>query len=107
VLVRKPVERVWMHGHGGDLVCTDGTRLPFDVIYPMTGGRARSELALELGARCDRQKALECRRGQATSVDGLHAAGDVVSSLHQVAVAFSQGAQAATAIHNALERNFR
>ncbi len=106
-LVRKAVQRARMHGDGGELACADGTRIPFDVVYPMTGGHARSQLALALGARCDRQKALVCRPGQSTSVPGLHAAGDVVASLHQVSVAFAQGAQAATAIHNALPRNFR
>jgi thioredoxin reductase (NADPH) len=106
-LVRRAVERARIDGSGGELRCADGTRIPFDVVYPMTGGRARSDLATRLGARSDRQHALVCRPGQQTTVEGVHAAGDVVSSLHQVSVAFAQGAQAATAIHNALPRNFR
>lgn len=106
-LVRRKVERARVRADGGELICADGSRIPFDILYPMTGGRARSGLAQALGARSDRQKHLVCRPGQGTSVPGLHAAGDVVASLHQVSVAFAQGAQAATAIHNALPRNFR
>jgi thioredoxin reductase (NADPH) len=42
-----------------------------------------------------------------TSVDGLYAAGDVVSSLDQIAVATGQAAIAATHIHNSLPRRVR
>jgi hypothetical protein len=42
-----------------------------------------------------------------TSVDGLYAAGDVVSDLHQLSVAEGHAAIAATMIHNSLPRNFR
>jgi thioredoxin reductase (NADPH) len=44
---------------------------------------------------------------QCTSVEGLYAAGDVVSDLHQLSVAEGHAAIAATAIHNSLPRNFR
>ena len=44
---------------------------------------------------------------QETSVEGLYAAGDVVSDLHQLSVAEGHAAIAATAIHNSLPRNFR
>jgi thioredoxin reductase (NADPH) len=107
-LVRKAVQRARIDADaGGDLLCADGTTIPFDIVYPMTGGRARSQLALALGARSGRDKALLCQPGQRTSVPGLHAAGDVVATLHQISVACAQGAQAATAIHNALPHNFR
>jgi len=39
-------------------------------------------------------------------VDGLYAAGDVVSDLHQIAVATGHAAIAATHIHKSLPRNF-
>ena len=107
-LVRKAVDRARIaSGDGGELQCADGSTIPFDIVYPMTGGRSRSQLALALGARFGSDKALVCLKGQSTSVPGLHAAGDVVATLHQIAVAFAQGAQAATSIHNALPRNFR
>lgn len=106
-LVRTAVDRVRTGTDGGELRCADGTTIPFDIVYPMTGGRARSQLATALGARTARDRALVCHDGQRTSVPGIYAAGDVVAALHQIAVAFGQGAQAATAIHNSLPRNFR
>ena len=106
-LVHKAVDRARIGSDGGDLLCADGTTIPFDIVYPMTGGRARSQLATALGARTGRDKGLVCREGQRTSLPGVYAAGDVVATLHQISVAFGQGAQAATAIHNSLPRNFR
>jgi thioredoxin reductase (NADPH) len=40
-------------------------------------------------------------------VDGLYAAGDVVSDLHQLSVAEGHAVIATTMIHNSLPRNFR
>jgi thioredoxin reductase (NADPH) len=42
---------------------------------------------------------------QLTSVQGIYAAGDVVSDLHQISVGIGHAAIAATKIHNELERN--
>jgi thioredoxin reductase (NADPH) len=44
---------------------------------------------------------------QRTSVECLYAAGDIVSDLHQLAVATGHAAIAATTIHNSLGRNPR
>ena len=44
---------------------------------------------------------------QKTSVPGLYGAGDVVTDLHQIAVATGHAAIAATAVHNALSPNRR
>jgi thioredoxin reductase (NADPH) len=44
---------------------------------------------------------------QRTSVEGLYAAGDVVSDLHQIVVAESHAAIATTAIHKRLPLNYR
>lgn len=74
----------------------------FDVIYCALGSRVRSNLALELGADHDEQSCLAVDQHLQTSVKGLFAAGDVVSSLDQLAVAIGQAAIAATAIHNSL-----
>jgi thioredoxin reductase (NADPH) len=79
----------------------------FDVLYPALGCRVHSELAKALGARCNDVGNLEVDQKQRTSVEGLYAAGDVVSDLHQLSVAEGHAAVAATAIHNSLPRNFR
>lgn len=92
---------------GGILHFSDDSSLPFEVLYPMTGGHGRSTLATELGARCDRHGAVKIGAGQLTSIPGLYAAGDVVCSLKQISIAVAEGTLAATAIHHALPANFR
>ena len=79
----------------------------FDVLYAALGCRVHSDLAKALGARCDASGNVEVDGKQRTSVDGLYAAGDVVSDLHQLSVAEGHAAIAATTIHNSLPRNFR
>jgi len=74
----------------------------FDTLYSALGAKVRSELALALGAAHDEAGALTVDEHQRTSVPGLWAAGDVSSSLNQIAVAMGQAAIAATAIHRAL-----
>jgi hypothetical protein len=44
---------------------------------------------------------------QQTTVQGIYAAGDVVSDLHRIAVATGRGAIAATHIHKSLQANLR
>ncbi len=110
----------WLHNHNVKLVRGNGRRLgidsreklhlemedgsqhEFDVLYCALGTRVRSQLAVELGAGHDGQNCLKVNDHLQTSVSGLYAAGDVVSSLDQIAVAIGQAAIAATAIHNNL-----
>lgn len=88
-------------------ILRDGARRSFDVLYPALGCEVRSDLALALGARCNEVGCLEVDAHQRTSVAGLYAAGDVVSDLHQIAVATGHAALAATDIHNGLPPNYR
>ena len=81
----------------------DDTWHHFDTLYLALGLRARSGLAIALGARRDPEGALTVTAHQETSVPGLYAAGDVVQGLAQIAVAMGQAAIAATAIHNGLD----
>jgi thioredoxin reductase (NADPH) len=74
----------------------------FDALYTALGLRIRSELARELGADHDEAGALMVNSHQRTSVQGLYAAGDVVSGLTQISVAMGQAAIAATDINNSL-----
>jgi thioredoxin reductase (NADPH) len=79
----------------------------FDVVYPALGCSVRSELATGLGAKANEVGCLEVDGHQQTTVKGLYAAGDVVSDLHQIAVANGHAAIAATHIHKCLQANFR
>ena len=87
---------------GYEVVLPDGTPNAFDVIYPALGCDVRSKLAVELDVLCDAKGQIRVGPHQQTSVEGVYAAGDVVDSLNQIAVAFGQAATAATAIHNSL-----
>ncbi len=79
----------------------------FDTIYPVLGSDAQSDLAKALGAEVDDNDALVVDAHLQTSIDGLYAAGDIVSALNQISVAVGHAAIAATAIHNRLPHNFR
>jgi thioredoxin reductase (NADPH) len=75
--------------------------------YPAMGCDVRSGLAFALGAATTDVGCLKVDGHQGTSVDGLYAAGDVVSDLHQIAVATGHAAVAAARIHHCLPRNPR
>ena len=85
----------------------DGAEHHFDVVYPMLGETARSDLAVSLGAETTDCNKLVVDEYQATSVPGLYAVGDVVRGLNQISVAAGHAAVAATRIHNRLPRRFR
>ncbi|MGZ8288581.1 MAG: NAD(P)/FAD-dependent oxidoreductase [Telluria sp.] len=85
----------------------DGVDHPFDVVYPMLGETARSDLATALGAETTDCEKLVVDEYQATSVPGLYAIGDVVKGLNQISVAVGHAAVAATRIHNRLPCRYR
>jgi thioredoxin reductase (NADPH) len=84
-----------------------GRRVDLDVLYPAMGCNVRSELAVALGADCTEEGTLKVDTDQQTTIQRLYAAGDVVSDLHQLAVATGHAAIASTSIHNRLSRNLR
>lgn len=88
-------ERMAVHFAGGDV-------LQFDCLYPSLGCQTGAALAVGLGAQVTNAGCLEVDAYQCTNVPGLYAAGDVVSDLHQIAVATGHAAIAATRIHKCL-----
>jgi thioredoxin reductase (NADPH) len=78
-----------------------------DALYPALGCTVHSDLATLLGARSTENGNLEVDDHLRTSINGLYAAGDVVTDLHQLSVAFGHAAIAATDIHNKLPPNPR
>jgi thioredoxin reductase (NADPH) len=88
-------------GGGMEVETRDGV-LEFDVIYPALGCEVRSQIASQLGAEVTDVGCLVVDEHQQTTVEGLYAAGDVVSDLHQISVATGHAAIAATHIHRAL-----
>jgi thioredoxin reductase (NADPH) len=92
---------------GIEVKLCNGDHMRFDVLYPVLGCEVRSDLASALGARCNDVGCLEVDAKQQTSIEGIYAAGDVVSDLHQLSVAAGHAGIAATAIHGSLPENFR
>ncbi len=84
------------------LEMTDGSVHTFDLLYCALGSHVQSQLAVDMGACCDPDNGLKVDEHLETSITGLYAAGDVVSSLDQLTVAVGQAAIASTAIHNHL-----
>jgi thioredoxin reductase (NADPH) len=72
--------------------------------YPALGSEVRSELAVNLGANVSTDNCLVVDKNQATNIQGLYAAGDVVLGLDQISSAIGQGGNAATAIRNQLSK---
>jgi thioredoxin reductase (NADPH) len=108
--IRLPISPLQaLRRQGRQIIATmgDGTSEVFDVIYPVLGCDVRSDLGKTLGAHHNETGCLEVDAHQQTSVAGLYAIGDVVSDLHQIAVATGHAAIAATHIHNSLPRNLR
>lgn len=89
------------------ITTAEGHHHDADLLYPALGCDVRSGLATALGARCTSIGTLIVDEHQQTNVEGLYAIGDVVTDLHQIAVATGHAAIAATAIHNRLPRNPR
>ena len=107
-LIEEGIEHLDLLGQGQVRVtCGPESSYVFDVLYPMLGDVARSELAVAIGATCTEDGQIVVDRHQCSDVPGLYAAGDVVDGLNQIAVATGHAAVAATAIHNYLPRNFR
>lgn len=102
-LIAGPCQRLMKNDQGQiQLEMGDGQIHHFDVLYCALGTQVRSQLAQELGARCNTGGCLEVDEHLQTSIPGLYAAGDVTDRLSQLAVATGQAAIAATAIHNSL-----
>jgi thioredoxin reductase (NADPH) len=102
-----PAKRFWQTRSGIGVELESGACLEFDSVYPALGCTVHSTLAASLGAACTSEGFLTVDDKQRTSVEGFYATGDVVSDLHQIAVAEGHAAIAASAIHNSLPRNFR
>lgn len=106
ILIEGPIEKLTLNGT--HIRAHVGKRnLDFDIVYPAMGCEVRSDLASSLGAETTEVGCLKVDEHQRTTVKGLYAAGDVVSDLHQIAVATGHAAVAATHIHKSLADNFR
>ncbi len=75
----------------------------FDALYIALGTTPQSSLARGLRVQLSSEGHIAVDAKYRTSIDGAYAIGDVTEGLDQIAVAMSQGAIAATAIHNGFD----
>ena len=101
-LIECSINRVVIENDAIRALDIGGKQHRFDVIYAALGITPQSQLARQAGAFADEAHRLRVSAHQATSVEGLYAAGDLVRGLNQISVAEGEGAIAATDIHNRL-----
>jgi thioredoxin reductase (NADPH) len=102
-LIESPLRAVTLDASMKPVMHTeDGEEYSADVFYPMLGEKARSNLAVNLGAQTAQCDEIVVDDHYATTVPGLYAIGDVVVGLNQIAVATGGAARAAVRIHNQL-----
>ncbi|HVG82041.1 MAG TPA: NAD(P)/FAD-dependent oxidoreductase [Methylomirabilota bacterium] len=80
----------------------NGSTVRCDLLYGALGVEPLSDLARAVGATLDDEGFVAVDASQRSSVADLYAAGDVVKSLNQIAVAMGQAAIAATNMHRRL-----
>jgi thioredoxin reductase (NADPH) len=101
-LVEGSIEDVRLEDDHVRALCWGGQTHQFDMVYSALGTTPNADLAEGLKADTSEDDLLLTDAHQGTRIPGFYAAGDVVKGLNQIAVATSDAALAATAIHNRL-----
>lgn len=102
-----PVADLRIEGDEVTAIMASGEEMRVEILYPALGCHVRSELLAGLSGEMTPEGYIVTDAHQQTSVPGIYAAGDIVNELHQIAVGTAHAAIAATAIHNALDREDR
>jgi thioredoxin reductase (NADPH) len=87
---------------GCGVVLEDGTEHALSVLYGALGCDVNLAPVRHLGLKLDDEGYVLTNSRQETSLPGMYAAGDLVSDINQISVAFGQAAVAAVHLHNAL-----
>ena len=98
----RPVASYDFSGDGVRLGFADGSAEYADTLYPALGSDPNDKLIKQLGLRTTADDCILTDSRQRLGLDGLYAAGDIVSGLDQISVAMGQAAVAATTLHNDL-----
>jgi thioredoxin reductase len=92
-------------GHGGNLTQAefeDGGTLRLEALFFHLGSEPRCALGAQLGCELDDEGYVTVDRGQETSCEGVHAAGDITGHPHLASIAAAEGVRAGLAIHRSL-----
>ena len=98
----RPVTSYDFSSDGVRLGFADGSFTEADTLYPALGSDPNDSLIKQLGLRTSADDTILTDNHQRLGLDGLYAAGDIVSGLDQISVAMGQAAVAATTLHNDL-----
>jgi thioredoxin reductase (NADPH) len=101
-LIEERIAAVTFEEAAARLDFVDGSTLKCDLLYGALGVEPLSGLARSVGAELDAEGFVTVDQFQRSSLEDLYAAGDVVKSLNQIAVAMGQAATAATNMHRRL-----
>jgi thioredoxin reductase (NADPH) len=101
-LVEERVGAATFEDSGARLDFANGRTVRCDLLYGALGVEPLSDLARAVGAKLDDEGFVAVDAFQRSSVGDLYAAGDVVKSLNQIAVAMGHAAIAATNMHRRL-----
>jgi thioredoxin reductase (NADPH) len=88
---------------GSGVCLEDGTEHPLAVLYSALGCDLHLDPVKPLGLNLDEDGYILTDCNQQTNAPGVYAAGDLVSQINQISVAFGQATIAAVHIHNALD----
>jgi thioredoxin reductase (NADPH) len=88
---------------GSGICLEDGSEHRLSVLYGALGCDLNLSPVSDLNLKLDDENYIitDCR--QETSIKGIYAAGDIVSQINQISVAFGQATIAAVEIHNTLD----
>lgn len=88
---------------GSGVCLEDGGERALSVLYGALGCDLHLDPVKHLGMKLDEDGYIITNINQETSVAGIYAAGDLVSQINQISVAFGQATIAAVRIHNTLD----
>jgi thioredoxin reductase (NADPH) len=88
---------------GCGVALADGSEHPLAVLYSALGCDVNLDSVRHLNLKLDDEGYVITDVNQQTSLHGIYAAGDIVSNINQISVAFGQATIAATRIHNSLD----
>lgn len=88
---------------GCGVLLEDGTEHPLSVLYSALGCDLHLDPVKPLGLELDEDGYIIADMHQQTNAPGVYAAGDLVSQINQISVAFGQATIAAVHIHNVLD----
>lgn len=102
-VISTPLKTIELKLNCTNITFADQKTMTFDCIYSALGNIKNNRLASDLKLHLT-GGSITVDKDQQTSVQGVYAAGDIVSGLNQICVASSQAALAATAIHKSCRK---